>query len=185
MSDNFTYKEYRSSLVKSSWYRCKHNYGFDRDDKIDAIILSETVLKEHQEASSEICFFAKKIINSVRQIAKDGDYSVLLTDENAVALESYYDFKLSHGKAILYGMKVATHLSNLDKEEKKRIKNIWEIFNLPKLDSINKNEIMIHMENDKKNIGGALNFILLDKLGNAIIKPNFNKKLIEEALDIL
>ena len=31
------------------------------------------------------------------------------------------------------------------------------------------------MENDKKNIGGELNFILLDKLGNAIIKPNFNK----------
>lgn len=91
MSDNFTYKEYRSSLVKSSWYRCKHNYGFDRDDKIDAIILSEPILKEHQEASSEICFFAKKVINSVRQIAKDGDYSVLLTDDNAVALESYYD----------------------------------------------------------------------------------------------
>ena len=44
---------------------------------------------------------------------------------------------------------------------------------------------MIHMENDKKNIGGELNFILLDKLGNAIIKPNFNKKLIKEALDIL
>ncbi|MBI72911.1 MAG: 3-dehydroquinate synthase [Candidatus Marinimicrobia bacterium] len=101
------------------------------------------------------------------------------------ALESYYDFKLSHGRAILYGMKVATHLSDLNKEEKKRIKNIWKIFNLPKLNSINKNEIMIHMENDKKNIGGQLNFILLDKLGNAIIKPNFNKKLIEEALDIL
>ena len=80
---------------------------------------------------------------------------------------------MSHGRAILYGMKVATHLSDLDKEEK-RIKNIWETFNLPKLGSINKNEIMIHMENDK-NIGGALNFILLDKLGNAIIKPNFNK----------
>ena len=50
---------------------------------------------------------------------------------------------------------------------------------------INKNEIMIHMEKDKKNIGGELNFILLNKLGNAIIKPNFNKKLIKEALDIL
>lgn len=91
MSDNLNYKDYRSSLVKSSWYRCKHNYGFDRDDKIDAIILSEPTLKEHQEAFSEICYFAQKVVNSVRQIAKDGDYSVLLTDQNAVALESYYD----------------------------------------------------------------------------------------------
>jgi len=78
-------------VIKSSWSRCQQNYGFDRGDKINAIIIPEHELKIHQEACADISEVAGKVVNSVRHLAKNGDYSVLLTDNQCVTIESYFD----------------------------------------------------------------------------------------------
>ena len=44
---------------------------------------------------------------------------------------------------------------------------------------------MALIDNDKKNIGNELTYILLKNIGEAIIKKKYNKKLIKEGLRIL
>jgi len=78
-------------VIKSSWSRCQQSYGFDRGDKINAIIIPEHELKIHQEACEDISEVAGKVVNSVRHLAKNGDYSVLLTDNQCVTIDSYFD----------------------------------------------------------------------------------------------
>ena len=44
---------------------------------------------------------------------------------------------------------------------------------------------MALIDSDKKNIGNELNYILLKNIGEAEIKKNYNKKSIQEGLNIL
>ncbi len=105
------------------------------------------------------------------------------------ALESCYDFKMSHGEAVLYGMMVASHLSNkanyLNDNDYQRIIKLMGTFKLPKLENLDFNHIMSCINSDKKNIGNELNYILLKNIGAAIIEKDYNKKLIKESLEIL
>ena len=105
------------------------------------------------------------------------------------ALESYYDFKMSHGEAILYGMRVASHLSKkanyLNDNDYQRIIKLIGIFKLSKLKNFDSDQIMSYINNDKKNIGDELNYILLKNIGTAVIEKNYNKDLIKEGLKIL
>ena len=105
------------------------------------------------------------------------------------ALESYYDFKMSHGEAILYGMGVASHLSKkanyLNDNDYKRIIKLIETFKLPKLKKIDSSQIISCINSDKKNIGNKLNYILLKNIGTAVIEKDYNKNLIKEGLEIL
>jgi 3-dehydroquinate synthase len=105
------------------------------------------------------------------------------------ALESYYAFKMPHGKAVLYGIIVGSYLSQkeniLSEKSYNRIINLIKTFNLPSLDNLHTSKIMTFIHNDKKNIGNELNYILLKNIGEAIIQKNYNKKFIEEGLSIL
>ena len=105
------------------------------------------------------------------------------------ALESYYDFKMSHGEAILYGMRVASHLSKkanyLNDNDYQRIIKLIGTFKLPQLENLEFDQIMSYINSDKKNIGNELNYILLKNIGTAVIEKNYNKALIKEALEIL
>ena len=105
------------------------------------------------------------------------------------ALESYYDFNLSHGKAVIYGMKISSYLSyknnQIDKNDYTRISKLIEQLNLPKLKDINSKKFNNLMNNDKKNIDNKLNYIMLNKIGEASIIENFNKKEILDALEII
>ena len=104
-------------------------------------------------------------------------------------MESYYDFKLSHGEAILYGMMVASYLSNranyLNDHDYQRIIKLIGIFKLPKLENFDSDQIISYINSDKKNIGNELNYILLKNIGTAVIEKNYNKNLIKEGLEIL
>ena len=105
------------------------------------------------------------------------------------ALESYYEFNMPHGTAILYGMQVASYLSyqqNYIKEgEYNRISNLIKKFGLKKLNLLDYNRVLEFINADKKNMGNQLNYILLKEIGTAIIEQNYNKNLIGEALKIL
>ena len=96
---------------------------------------------------------------------------------------------MPHGKAILYGMIVASYLSKqenlLSEKQYNKVINLIKIFDLPALNDLNIKKIMALIDSDKKNIGNELNYILLKNIGEAIIQKKYNKKLIEEGLRIL
>ena len=130
-------------------------------------------------------------INIVAQDQYDTGIRNILNFGHTVghALESYYEFTMPHGKAILYGIIVASYLSKKDEmisvKEYNRIINLINKFNLPSLENLKINKIMALIDSDKKNIGNELNYILLKNIGEAEIKKNYNKKSIQEGLNIL
>ncbi len=137
----------------------------------------------------EICI--KHKINVVKQDQFDNNYRMILNFGHTVghALESYYNYTLSHGQAIIYGMDISSYLSYkeglLNNNQYNRIKNLISQFNLPKLKNIDINKIKELMNNDKKNIHNKLNYIMLTNIGEAKIMKNYSKEKILEALNIL
>ncbi|MEO6548339.1 MAG: 3-dehydroquinate synthase, partial [Ferruginibacter sp.] len=89
------------------------------------------------------------------------------------AIENNY--QLLHGHAISIGMIAAATISekinNLTKAEKARLVNLLERYHLPSYIDFDREKIWEILKMDKKRVGNEMNFILLNKIGEAIIKP--------------
>lgn len=91
MDDSLTYDEHRASLIKTSWKRCQGEYGLGKGDKKRVMMLTENELKDHSTAAYDILSGSIKVIESVRHLAKEGDYCVLVADSDGVAIKGYAD----------------------------------------------------------------------------------------------
>ena len=137
----------------------------------------------------QICIQHKS--NVVKDDQFDDNYRMILNFGHTVghALESYYNYKLSHGQAIIYGMEISSYLSYkeglLNNNQYNRIEALIRQFNLPKLKNINIKKIKDLINNDKKNIHNKLNYIMLTNIGEAKIAKNYSKEKILDALQIL
>jgi 3-dehydroquinate synthase len=81
---------------------------------------------------------------------------------------------IAHGQAVAKGMVAATEfseiLSGLQVEDKQRIRNLIEHYHLPVTINSDPKAIAHHFRMDKKREGQAIHFILLEKIGHAVIK---------------
>ena len=94
---------------------------------------------------------------------------------------------VTHGEAIAFGMIAAIRLSELlsllSSDQSEEALNWVKKINLP--DSIKEltvTEIMDSMSSDKKVKEGEIHFVLLDKIGSAVIRSGIEKPLIEESI---
>ena len=153
----------------------------EKDDVASTGIKNDEVIKILIEHKIDIVK-SDKFDNNIRLILNFG-HTV------GHALESYYNYRLPHGKAIIYGMKVASYLSykdkNLTKVDYSRIDFLIKELSLPKLKISDLNKMEKLIKNDKKNINNQLYYITLNKIGKATIEHNYNKKKIIDALKIL
>ncbi len=91
------------------------------------------------------------------------------------AIEKYMDFKLLHGECVALGMIAASFISykrgNIDTEEYYEIRDMFLPFNLPLSlpDEADAGEILKITKLDKKMDNGKIRFILLKKVGKAVI----------------
>jgi 3-dehydroquinate synthase len=81
--------------------------------------------------------------------------------------------RLPHGEAISIGMNIASGISvekgMLSFEEGERLKKLLEKFKLPVNIEIDKTHIIDAMKKDKKKNMDYIDFILLEKIGKAVI----------------
>ena len=86
------------------------------------------------------------------------------------ALEKTYEF--SHGEAISIGMAFATELSAsfLKFKAAPKVISLIDKYDLPVAAGYNKRKVFEVLLQDKKREGDHLNFILLEKIGKAVIK---------------
>ncbi len=101
------------------------------------------------------------------------------------ALET--DHPLLHGEAIAIGMICESYLSHkilgLSREELDQISNyMLHIYGNYTIPFSIVDELVDLMRNDKKNIGAAINFTLLDQIGNCQINQTADRNLIKESL---
>jgi 3-dehydroquinate synthase len=89
------------------------------------------------------------------------------------AIENVY--QLLHGHAISIGMMAAAifseTLGGFKTEEKERLRNLLEKYQLPTAKEFDKQKVWSLLKMDKKRASSEMNFILLEKIGKAVIKP--------------
>jgi 3-dehydroquinate synthase len=105
------------------------------------------------------------------------------------ALESHFlsSTAIAHGHAVALGICAEAFLSLKKKKITPEEFNVIEtviIRNFPMIQLTDKDitDVIARMKNDKKNNGKAINFVLLEKIGSAVININLKEKEIGEAL---
>lgn len=103
------------------------------------------------------------------------------------AIENIHE--LLHGHAISIGVVAACAISEsinqLHTNEKERVINLIEKYHLPAHLKFDHEKIWEIMKMDKKRAGNEMNFVLLNKIGEAVIRPipvNQLKELINQSL---
>ena len=89
------------------------------------------------------------------------------------AIENIY--QLPHGHAVSIGMVAACifseKINQFDPAEKQQVIQLIEKYQLPSTHSFDKQKIWGLLKMDKKRVNSEMNFILLNKIGEGIIKP--------------
>ncbi len=104
------------------------------------------------------------------------------------AIEKAQNFKLYHGECVALGCVAAAFISYkrnlLSMEEYYEIRDMFVPFNLPiSIDDINPAEIVKLTKADKKMDAGKIKFILLKKVGKAIIDDSVTEQEILDAVN--
>lgn len=90
------------------------------------------------------------------------------------AIEKYKNFELTHGECIALGAVAAAYISwkrnMIGMEDYYEIRDMYVPFYLPiSIDNINPEEILKLTKSDKKSEDGTIKFILLNRIGKAVI----------------
>jgi len=93
------------------------------------------------------------------------------------ALENQYE--LLHGQAIAIGMTYACHISEqlAGFRQTERVVNLLEKYNLPTYASFAKQKVFDVLKMDKKREKKEMNYVLLEKIGKAVVKTISLKQL--------
>jgi 3-dehydroquinate synthase len=95
---------------------------------------------------------------------------------------------MKHGYAVSIGMviaaKISQHFSHLHQGDVEKLINLLLKAGLPVETNLDKNSIIKIMLGDKKKNDDKIDFIMLDKIGNAIIKPIKINDLIKICLSL-
>ncbi|HAO23316.1 MAG TPA: 3-dehydroquinate synthase [Desulfobacteraceae bacterium] len=93
-----------------------------------------------------------------------------------------------HGAAVSVGMMMASYLSIrkgfLSKQELKRIECLLLMLKLPTVISADREKIIDAMKKDKKRIGDMIKFVLLDGIGQSLVKEISVTELEEVSYDL-
>lgn len=122
---------------------------------------------------------------------EQGDRALLNLGHTAGhAIEKYMNFKMSHGECVALGTIVAAYISYkremISTEDFYEIRDMFVPFNLPiSLDSIDADEIVALTKSDKKAENGFVKFILLKKIGKAVIVKDVTDEEIKAAVNEL
>ena len=103
------------------------------------------------------------------------------------AIEKAMNFEMLHGECIALGMVAAAYISWkhnwLSMDEYYEVRDMFVPFNLPiTIDSIDPEEILRLTKSDKKMDAGQIKFVLLKKVGKAVIDKTVTDEEILEAI---
>lgn len=106
------------------------------------------------------------------------------------AVESSYDFKLTHGECVGLGIIAASYIAKernmIDGVTLKRIENILTLYGFKtRVPLPPKETVMGYMQNDKKKTAGKLKFVLPTKIGEVTQTTDVTEHEIISALDYI
>lgn len=134
-------------------------------------------LKFYQRKKAEVCTLIQRNTLLKTKVVQSDEFEKgerkLLNFGHTLghALENQYE--LSHGEAISIGMRYAASLSALllGFKHKERVVNLLERYGLPTNAAFDKDKVINVLKMDKKKEKDAVHFILLERIGKAVIQP--------------
>jgi len=131
----------------------------------DVDVLLEMIIKS--------CMIKKLVVE--KDPTEKGDRALLNFGHTiGHAIEKYKNFTMSHGECVALGAVAAAYISWkhewLSMEEYYEIRDMFVPFNLPiSIEDIEPDKILALTKSDKKMEGNAIKFVLLKKVGKAVI----------------
>ena len=123
---------------------------------------------------------------------EDNDIRSILNFGHTVghALELKFGFNsLKHGEAVSLGMLSAGYISyklgKINKKEFGLLEHTIRSLPLPNLKKLDIDEIISFIKRDKKYEKGKLKFVILKKMGHAVVTTNIDDKLLRASIKIL
>ncbi|MCQ2493107.1 MAG: 3-dehydroquinate synthase [Lachnospiraceae bacterium] len=169
----------KSALIKDSIY---YEWLIDNMYEIcakDMNVLEELVVR---------CTNIKRMVVE-KDPTEKGDRALLnLGHTIGHAIEKYMNFEMYHGECVALGCVCAAYISwkkeMLSMEEYYEVRDMFVPFNLPiSIDKIDVQEVLRLTKSDKKMDSGKLKFILLKKIGKAVIDNTVTDEEIIAALN--
>ena len=164
-SEFFDYIEKNSDKIKTL-----DNETLIKMDKINCSIKADVVEQDEKE-------------NGLRAILNFGH-----TIGHAV--ESAYDFKMTHGECVGIGMVGASYIAYkrnmIDESTLNRIENVLDMYGFKICVDLPEKEVVYgYMQKDKKKIAGKLKFVLPTKVGEVMQTTDVSKDEIFAAFDYI
>lgn len=155
---------------------------YEIDDR-EANVLQEMVYKS--------CVIKKKVVE--KDPTEQGERALLNFGHTiGHGIEKASDFTLLHGECVALGCIAAANISYkrhlIGEDEYLEIRDMFVPFHLPialREISFTAQEVVENTKSDKKNASGTLRFILLERLGKAIIEETVTEKELLEAVEDL
>ncbi len=168
----------KSALLKDEkFYTWLIDNSYEIRDR-DVDVLSEMVYR---------CDDIKRVIVEKDPFEKKDRALLNLGHTLGHAIEKYYDFKFLHGECVSLGCVAAAFISwkkeFLSKEEFYEIRDMFVPFGLPiSVDAIDEVNVCSNIGHDKKNTDKGLKFVLLKKIGKAVIVNDVTEDEMKEAI---
>ncbi|MCR4586381.1 MAG: 3-dehydroquinate synthase [Lachnospiraceae bacterium] len=140
-----------------------------------------------EEMIEHCCACKQRIVE--RDPLEQGDRALLNFGHTiGHAIEKYKGFSLLHGECVALGSVAAAYISwkkdRLSMDEYYEIRDMFVPFNLPiSVDDVDPEEIIKLTRSDKKAESDGIKFILLKKVGKAVIDKSVTEKEMFEALN--
>ena len=163
----------------------------------DGTVVTHTHTHSHEHTKAVLNRLSRAIghLESIKKmvVEKDpteqGDRALLnLGHTIGHAIEKYKNFELYHGECVALGTVAAAYISwkkeMLSMEEFYEIRDMFVPFYLPiSVDDIDPQEILKLTKSDKKMEAGTIKFILLKKIGKAVIDRTVTDEEILAAIE--
>lgn len=168
----------KHGLIKdASFYEWLLDHMYEIHDR-DLSVLIEMVMRS--------CSVKKLVVE--KDPTEKGDRALLNFGHTiGHAIEKAKHFSLMHGECISLGMVAAAFISwkreNLSMEEYYEVRDMFVPFNLPiSIEDIDPQEILALTKSDKKMDAGQIRFVLLKKVGKAVIDRSVTDEEILAAI---
>jgi 3-dehydroquinate synthase len=149
------------------------------------------VLGREQQSLEHIVAVTARIKSSVvEEDEKDTGLRNILNYGHTIGhgVESASSFSLGHGESVAIGMVaagwIAASMGILAVSEVERLKDLLVLAGLPVTvpDHLNAKDITDAMSRDKKILKGRLRFVLLSRIGEAVVRNDVSTELVNETL---
>lgn len=169
----------KSALIKDAvFYEWLLENMYEIHDR-DSAVLEEMVMRS--------CTIKKLVVE--KDPNEKGDRALLNFGHTiGHAIEKHKNFELLHGECVSLGMVAAAYISWkhnwLSMEEYYEVRDMLVPFQLPiSIDCIDPKEVLALTRNDKKMEAGQIKFVLLKKVGKAVIDRTVTEEEILNAIE--